>query len=710
MKQAKYLSLFIVIILIVAKIDIIESKGLRNNNLKENFQHQQSSNINYSQSFLKMKNSSTKNEQSFLKKSKMRSHIQILSFLKKKNIDDSEVIRNNKRGVNYQNKQEDNSSQQVDEHNGSNDNHYYQMTLDDNNNFFVSNSLNSKSKNKDEFKEKNRLLIAEVQYLKDIEKDGWHKLYLNTFGDEEGISSSALQCFAGGFLEGYVSWKQIDEYRNNISAFFEDVGQNGLNQVKKLLEKIYNSLIERISKNDSETEILNEKKALIFCMVSQLEGLFKGYNQAIWNTDYSDEKKSNLSMTIIDFLLLNSEGNFSDLKKVAEYFEKGHEQDGDSDFSTKENLLKVFSTNDIIKIWKNLVKSSHCSVVLKLLNIDGKYDIIAGHDTWSKYAELVRTLKSYSYEFDSKVLDKENAILKKKREIVFSSYPGVMYSGDDFYIIDKKTVLLQTTLNVLNTHIYRNSIDINTYVPEFIRIMTTNLLSNDAESWISNFKDYEGHLYVTQWIVIDYENLNNLNINGEKPEKIVYLLDDVPGKINSKDMTNELFSETFLGSFNYPYFKETFETLGYSKFEYFKRENDIEINPRKHILNHLNSNIKDLDSFEYVISYNGFKSKRKDDKTESILEANNEYDLSLHDPSNGIMSRYDILESPYEKENYGGIDYKFVNSELVKANKFKARSGPTYNDNIEPFQHDGSNKYLKGVPHTMKFKTIIFNE
>ena len=88
-----------------------------------------------------------------------------------------------------------------------------------------------------------------------------------------------------------------------------------------------------------------------------------------------------------------------------------------------------------------------------------------------------------------------------------------------------------------------------------------------------------------------------MNINGGKPEKIVYLLDDVPGKINSKDMTNELFSETFLGSFNYPYFKETFEKLGYSKFEYFKRENDIEINPRKHILNHLNSNIKDLDTF-----------------------------------------------------------------------------------------------------------------
>lgn len=689
MNQSKYLSIFIAIVVILARFEITEMKEMKG--LKTN-KYNQENHVNNNQSFLKSKSESnylrfSRNENSFLKKNKLTYHKEVLSYLKKKNIDDSKV------NYKYQN------SDMTDQ----NENNFFQMIMDEESNLLISNSHKSV---KNEFSSNSKILIAEVEYLKDIEKDGWHKLYLNTFGDEEGVSNSAIQCFAGGFLEGYVSWKEIDQYRNNIGAFFQDVGEEGLNKVRKLLEKIYNSLIDRINHNDSEE--ISEKKALIFCMISQLEGLYKGYNQALTNLNLSDEEKSKKSMTIIDFLLLNSEGNFGDLKEVASYFENqnsdnnANNSNNNSDFSTKENLIKVFSTHDIMKIWKKLVKSSHCSVILKLLNINGKYDIIAGHDTWSKYAELVRTLKSYTYEFDSKVINKENSILKNKKEIVFSSYPGVMYSGDDFYIIDKKTVLLQTTLNVLNTFIYKNSINIDTYVPEFIRIMTTNLMSNSAESWVSNFKDYDGHLYVTQWIVVDYEKLNKVNSENEKPEKIVYFLDDVPDKINSKDMTSELFSDSYLGSFNYPYFKETFEILGYTKFEYFKRENDIEINPRKHILKKLNENIKDLDSFESVISYNGYRQTNN--------KISHKDDISYNDPTNGIMSRYDLLENIIEKENYGGIDYKFVNSELVKSNKFKARSGPTYNDIIPPFQHDGNDKHLNGVPLIMKFKTIIFND
>jgi len=67
-----------------------------------------------------------------------------------------------------------------------------------------------------------------------------------------------------------------------------------------------------------------------------------------------------------------------------------------------------------------------------------------------------------------------------QRTINFSSYPGVLFSGDDFYLIDNKITILQTTLNVVNKFKYKNIINQKSYIPEFMRIMTTNFMSNTA--------------------------------------------------------------------------------------------------------------------------------------------------------------------------------------------------------------------------------------
>jgi hypothetical protein len=145
-------------------------------------------------------------------------------------------------------------------------------------------------------------------------------------------------------------------------------------------------------------------------------------------------------------------------------------------FNTKENLKKIYNTDNIEDIWNKLNSSGHCSAIVKFTkNNNGKFDILSGHNTWSSYSELVRTLKYFDYGFEEEI----NVGMGKK-SINFSSYPGVLFSGDDFYLIDNKLTILQTTLSAMNKFTYKNIINEDNYVPEFMRIMTTNFMSNTA--------------------------------------------------------------------------------------------------------------------------------------------------------------------------------------------------------------------------------------
>lgn len=574
------------------------------------------------------------------------------------------------------------------------------------------------SKNEVSDTPKNGILSAKLRYSKSIKTKGWHRLHIKTFNDDQGISNSLLQCYSAGYLEGRASYLEMYYYFNNIHVFFKDYGKEGMEKVYNVLEKIYNSLVSKLSSPEYFESIKDNEKELkkwtyISCITSQFEGLYNGYSRSLNdNKLLTDQEKKKMAITIIDLLLVNSEGNYGDLKAVADYSSDKDLLIDNENFADEENLIKVFKTSDINMIWKNLMKSSHCSVLIKLIKKENdNYDIISGHDTWSNYSELLRTLKTYEFEFDSVTKNKENAsLLDSSKKISFSSYPGVLFSGDDFYVLDNKVALVQTTLNVINQAKYKNLIDFDNYIPEFMRIMTTNYLSTSGSSWVEEYKNYKNHLYITQWIVIDYKALEEMNKNLSKEKltllekrniinsakNIAILLDEVPGNIQSKDFTKELLSSGNLSSFNMPYFESSLEILGYKKFEKLIEDNP-DFNPRKAIYKHFKDNISDLESFRKVMSYNGYK----------LDDENFESDPSSKDASNGIMARYDVVDG----SSYGGIDYKIVNSDLVNNLSFDTKAGPTITQKIHPFEinSDTPNKeFLLGIPYKFDFESFVF--
>lgn len=500
-------------------------------------------------------------------------------------------------------------------------------------------------------------LIAYGKFKNTRYNTGWDKLRIKTFAN--GVDNNPLmQCFSAGFIEGAISTKEIYYYYKNIHVFFKD-DESYIEKIKNFFLIIDKNIAERIKDAEnfhklSESEI--KDLAYISCLHAQINGLYEGYNSQAEN----DEK-----LSLYDFYFINSEGNFGDLKSFMRV--NNVKFNNVEDFYKNENLYSFYKTNDISKIWKDLVKKGHCSGIVKLIE-DPKtkmLDIMAGHNTWSDYSELIRVLKFVSFAFEG-----DNLLFGlKPKTLNFSSYPGVLFSGDDFYVLDTKVVLIQSTLNVINKFVYRDLIDMKKYIPEFMRLQITNFSSNSAVDWVNKYKSWENHMYITQWMAVDFNVLKKLNDQRKQyfvsnpnatsedlqkdlknPDKfiqsgLIILAEEAPKSILSKDLTQALLEKGYYGSFNISYFPKNQEILG---MKYFKNVNffDKEYNPRFYILGKIQENVKNLESFKDLMMYNSFKKNRSDFKD----------DPSFYDAGNGISARYDLSSGTYN----GGIDFKVI--------------------------------------------------
>jgi hypothetical protein len=490
------------------------------------------------------------------------------------------------------------------------------------------------SKKSMEFTAKNKedtynTLIAQGVFKNTRYSQGWDKLRLKTFSSSNG--NPLIQCYSAGFIEGAISTKEIYYYYTNIHIFFKKA-KKSVDDIKSFYSIINKNLRERIQKENFQTQNFNDSEfkqlAYIACLLAQINGLYQGYNS---------QAEANKKLDLMDFYFINSEGNFGDLKDYMKVNKMKF--DTVQDFYKKENLIEFYNSSEINVIWKNLIRKGHCSAIIKMTeDLEGQKDIIAGHNTWSDYSEMIRVLKFHSFAFEG-----ENGIFNMKpKTINFSSYPGVLFSGDDFYLLDSKVGVLQTTLTVINKFSYKNLIDLKKYIPEFMRLQICNFTSNSAKDWVDTYRSFQNHMYITQWLVIDYNLLKKMNQGEKINEGLVYLVEEAPKSILFKDLTETILEKKFYGSFNVSYFPEHQNILGMS---HFNKVNffDKDYNPRYYILEKLQENIKDVEGFKKVIMYNGFG------KSDSpVID-----DPSFKDPGNGISSRDDLSGNMH-----GGIDFK----------------------------------------------------
>jgi hypothetical protein len=115
----------------------------------------------------------------------------------------------------------------------------------------------------------------------------------------------------------------------------------------------------------------------------------------------------------------------------------------------------------------------HCSSLVKVT----PSDLLGSHVTWSAFNTMLRTFKHYDLPTG---------------RLSFSSFPGLPFSGDDWFINQHQLLIMETTNEIFNMSLYQFLTPQT--VPYWIRVQVANTAKTGPE-WHNTFKQYNNGGY-----------------------------------------------------------------------------------------------------------------------------------------------------------------------------------------------------------------------
>jgi hypothetical protein len=106
-------------------------------------------------------------------------------------------------------------------------------------------------------------------------------------------------------------------------------------------------------------------------------------------------------------------------------------------------------------------------------------------------------MKKYKFAFRS-VKDRRKLI--SGHSLSFSSYPGLLLSSDDYYIISSGLVVRETTITNYNEWLWANAI-----VLQFGRTIVANRLAHSSKTWTHILRSRNSGTYNNQYMIVDYK-------------------------------------------------------------------------------------------------------------------------------------------------------------------------------------------------------------
>jgi len=326
---------------------------------------------------------------------------------------------------------------------------------------------------------------------------------------------------------------------------------------------------------------------------------------------------------------------------------------------------------------KRVAETGHCSALIKVTPNNG--DILVGHTTWDDYSKMTRIFKYYKFD-----LSGAESVASL---IAFSAYPGALSSTDDFYITDSNLTIMETSLEVLDPAVWGRIMQFpdHPHIPNFVHIMTTNRLARSAPHWSWLFTSTNTGTYTSQWMVVDYNKMERRGplANATLPANTFWVIEAVPGAVESHDMTGLLTKQRYFPSFNRPLFSKTREVTGFTAAQSSHGAlYSWDHNPRADIFRGAAPEVEGLYDMR-------------------LLMRRNRYPLTGAQPSSAghdISARFDLLPSGGVPN--GGIDAKIVNRCLLKKLEVQAISGPSHGT-LPPFRWraEGGAELWPGWPH-----------
>ncbi|EFJ52468.1 hypothetical protein VOLCADRAFT_86598 [Volvox carteri f. nagariensis] len=246
----------------------------------------------------------------------------------------------------------------------------------------------------------------------------------------------------------------------------------------------------------------------------------------------------------------------------------------------------------------------------------------AAHNTWRPYYDMVRwTWKVYDLPWAA------------TGPLTVSSSPGLLHSKDDWYTTDV-FVVMETTNGVYNKELY------DLIQPKCVLMWQR----------------------VQQWMVLDVQQLQQPRPRSD----VLWVLEQVPGRTVSKDVTEVLMEQGYWASYNVPYFPEIYNLTGYPQPSIYTTC------PRAMIFSREQSQLSSLTDIQTLMRLNRYQTDP----------------LSLGLPNNAIAARYDLpaaIDGSGQPHNwtrraYGAVDAKIVDLDSFRARRTYVINGPTADD------------------------------
>ncbi|XP_012927207.1 putative phospholipase B-like 2 isoform X3 [Heterocephalus glaber] len=550
-----------------------------------------------------------------------------------------------------------------------------------------------------------------------VHQTGWAFLELGTSADY----NDSLQAYAAGVVEASVSEELIymhwmNTMVNYCGPFEYEVGY--CERLKSFLEANLEWMQQEVELHGDSAYWHQVRLTLL-----QLKGLEDSYEGRL------AFPTGRFSIKPLGFLLLQISGDLMDLELAL-------------------NKTKTRAT----------LGSGSCSALIKLL--PGQRDLLVAHNTWNAYQYMLRVLKKYQLHFREG--PQEDHALAPGNKLVFSSYPGTIFSADDFYILGSGlkttrpcsrcghlgveaaaagaafrvcslcrrdavmgvglrhwrslavssgrrlelhfTVTLETTIGNRNPALWKY-VEPQGCVLEWVRNTVANRLAVDGASWADIFKRFNSGTYNNQWMIVDYKAF----IPGRPSpgSRVLTILEQIPGMVVAADKTSELYEKTYWASYNIPSFESVFNASGLQAlvaqygdwFSYSK-------SPRAQIFLRNQSLVRDVDSMVRLMRYNDYLHDPLSQCEACDPQPNGENAISARSDLNPANGSYPF--PALRQRSHGGIDVKVTSMSLAKALSLLAVSGPTW-DQVPPFQWSTSpfrDMLHMGHPDLWKFPPV----
>ncbi|XP_075686392.1 putative phospholipase B-like 2 isoform X2 [Rhinoderma darwinii] len=346
--------------------------------------------------------------------------------------------------------------------------------------------------------------------------------------------------------------------------------------------------------------------------------------------------------------------------------------------------------------------SGSCSALIKLL--PGNKDLLVSHVTWNTYQSMLRITKKYTLPFRA---NPNGGSVVPGSVQTFSSYPGTIFSGDDFYILSSGLVSLETTIGNSNPDLWKY-IQPQNSVLEWLRNIVANRLATGGKEWADVFTKFNSGTYNNQWMVVDYNKF--IVGSTEIPSGLLTVLEQLPGIVISGDKSDDLYQTGYWASYNIPYFEEIFNASG--QVDLMKKYGDwfsYSKTPRAQIFRRNNTFVQDLQSMVKLMRYNDFLHDPLSRCESCDPKQNGENAISARSDLNPANGTYPF--GAMRQRQHGGTDMKVTSYELAKHYTIVAVNGPTW-DQVPAFQWSTSpfsNLMHMGHPDLWNFEPIVIN-